>query len=154
MTDREAQELVRAIEHLWDYDMGSDARQTWCEGLATMHSLHASEAVLRLHQRQPEKPTLPDVRNMIAKVVRDHEHPKRNELPPAGAEAPLWVRRWLCARYLFAKFDREQDMRRFREQDQWAHPSLEVMPDGEWEEQALLISDWEHELAKVLGGTR
>lgn len=142
MTDREAQELVRAIEHLWQYDMGADGRNTWAEALTPMNSLHASEAVLRLSQRQKDKPTLADVRNMIAKVVRDHEHPNNTGLPPA-VEVPLWVRRWACARYLYAKFDRPKDTRRLREQGEWVSPLVPLMPDDEWEAEALTITDWD-----------
>lgn len=60
-------------------------------------------------------------------------------------EIPFWVRRWIAARFLYARFDREKDLRPFREQgirvDQRDPASLEWMPDDEWSEEGLRVSD-------------
>ena len=51
------------------------------------------------------------------------------------------MRRWVAARFLAEEFQREQDMRRFREQGDWADPDQELMPDEEWLEEAAQVSD-------------
>lgn len=56
---------------------------------------------------------------------------------------PLWVRRWIVARYLFARFGRDQDMRRFAEQQDWADHRVPLMPADEWVAEANAIGDRE-----------
>lgn len=70
----------------------------------------------------------------------------RQDPPPTTASGnrntlPLWVKRWVCARYLYARFGRERDMRTFPEQRDWAGPEGALMPPGEWVEEAQRISD-------------
>lgn len=55
-------------------------------------------------------------------------------------EIPFWVRRWIAARFLFARFGRDRDLRAFREQEIIVGP-VEFMPDGEWVEEAEKVSD-------------
>jgi hypothetical protein len=79
VTDREAHDLVRAIEHLWHLDMGADGRTTWCNSLIQFDNVIASEAILKLSERQRERPTVADVRGMIAKIKREEG---RSHSPP------------------------------------------------------------------------
>lgn len=142
MNERQAHELVRSIEHLWSYDMGADGRSTWTQALTRYDSPIASEAVLKLSERQRDRPTLADVRNMVAKIQRDRIPESRaRELGEGSQTLPPWVKRWACARYLYDRFQRRQDMRRFREAGDWADPGIPLMPDGEWEQEAATITD-------------
>lgn len=66
---------------------------------------------------------------------------------------PFWIKRFACARYLYARFDREQDFRRFAEQGDAGDLREELMPDDEWVKEAETISD--HEAWRsVSGGQR
>lgn len=141
MTEREAHELVRAIEQLWHIDMGADGRSTWCAALTHYDSIQAAAAITALSERQRERPTIADVRHMIAKLVRD-QRDSRPALEPADRRTlPPWVKRWACARYFYGRFNRQQDLRRFREAGDWSDPSIPLMPDNEWADEASRISD-------------
>lgn len=142
MNERQAHELVRSIEHLWSYDMGADGRATWTQALTRYDSPLASEAILKLSERQRDRPTLADVRNMVAKIQRDRIPESRAREIGAGSQTlPPWVKRWACARYLYARFNRKQDMRRFREVGDWADPTIPLMPEDEWRAEADSITD-------------
>lgn len=142
MNERQAHELVRSIEHLWNYDMGADGRATWTQALTRYDSPLASEAILKLSERQRERPTLADVRNMVTKIQRDRLPESRAREISAGSQTlPPWVKRWACARYLYARFNRKQDMRRFPEQGEWRNPAGALMPDDEWQAEADQITD-------------
>ncbi len=55
---------------------------------------------------------------------------------------PHWVRRWIAARYLYARFGKDQDLRAFREQGGEVDPrTTDWMPDGEWDEEAEHVTD-------------
>jgi hypothetical protein len=65
-------------------------------------------------------------------------------LPPIarGRKIPDWVRRWVAARFLYARFGRSQDLRFFPEQKDFIDATqMERMPDSEWIEEAAKISD-------------
>ena len=60
-------------------------------------------------------------------------------------EIPFWVRRWIAARFLFARWGKERDMRAFPEQEIIVGPPslVEQVPAGEWNEEAEQVSDKE-----------
>ncbi len=151
MNEREAHELVRSIEHLWNYDMGADGRATWTAALSRYDSITASEAIIRLSQRQRERPTLADIRQIITIIHRDRGNTTR-ELSAGRQTLPGWVKRWACARYFHARFDRKQDMRRFPEQGDWVDPRVPLMPEHEWADEAERISD--ADVYRAVGGRR
>ena len=63
--------------------------------------------------------------------------------PPENKPKPLdlWIKRWICARYLYAKFGKEQDMRRFREQGDYGDFTVEQMPEEAWTKEAERLDD-------------
>jgi hypothetical protein len=63
------------------------------------------------------------------------------ETPAKPGKLPLWVRRWIAARYLHKRFGRDQDMRRFPEQQEWADHRVPLMPGDEWVAEATAIDD-------------
>ena len=70
--------------------------------------------------------------------------PEKVVPPPVPTKGiPEWVRRWVAARWLYARFGRERDMRWFQEQASFVDTTSEKMPDGEWEEEAAQITDGE-----------
>lgn len=138
MTAREAHELCRAIEALWRLDLGSEGRELWAQSLIKYEHVHATQAVIQLSERQRERPTLADIRQMITKVQRDTTDRIPAIDPGKPGDLPLWIKRWACSRYLYAQFNRRQDMRKFPEQGDWRRGDL--MPDTEWETEARTVS--------------
>lgn len=68
------------------------------------------------------------------------------ELPPVvdeGQPLPFWIKRWICARQLYARFGKERDMRRFPEQGDYGDLTQETMPEGAWIEEANSIGEGE-----------
>ncbi len=74
-----------------------------------------------------------------AKIRAREEKPDR--WPAKRETVPLWVRRWVAARYLHKMFGKEQDMRRFTEQGQWGNPDADLMPASAWLEEAEHVTD-------------
>lgn len=61
---------------------------------------------------------------------------------PKRYEIPHWVKRFIAARFLYARFGRDQDLRPFREQERYLDSATaDWMPEGEWEEKAEHVSD-------------
>lgn len=76
----------------------------------------------------------------------------RQEPPPGTVSGkrntlPFWVKRWVCARYLYADFHRTRDMRVFPEQRDWSPADAPLMPPDEWVAEAHQISDRKAERA-------
>lgn len=131
MTEREAGELVRAVEHLWRFEMDSGARAIWIQSIQQMESTHVSEAVLRLSERQRERPTLADIRNMIRHIVANHAaRDVRPALPRGTEEIPTWVQVWAWARWA------KGDQRAFPQQSD--HVISDMTP-GEYD---VLEAEW------------
>lgn len=61
--------------------------------------------------------------------------------PPEGRPLPIWVKRWICARLLYKRFDKPHDFRRFVEQGDYGDLTQEMMPEGAWMDEAQLIGD-------------
>ena len=70
--------------------------------------------------------------------LRSHLDPKPE---PQGQPLPLWVRRWMCARYLYAQFGKERDLRRFPEQGDHGDLTQELIPEGAWLEEANALDE-------------
>lgn len=66
---------------------------------------------------------------------------QRDELPPRKYEIPFWVKCFIAARFLYARFGKERDLRPFREQQPYVDPTAEFMPEGEWAIEAERVSD-------------
>ena len=72
--------------------------------------------------------------------------PLKPAIGPVSKEVPLYVKRWIASRFLYYRFNREQDLRPFREHedqvDQTDGP-IEWMPDDEWLTESERVSDKE-----------
>jgi len=149
MNEREAFEMVRAIEHLWNYDMGSDGRNTWTQAMMHMPSAHASEAIIRLSERQRQRPTIADVRAMVRHIMSNHAAKElRPELNAPREQTPTWVNVWAWSRWT------NNDHRSFPQQSEY------VMADMSMDDYHALEAEWVAEgspkfdvrnLAKALG---
>lgn len=143
MNDQEAQEQVRAIEHLWKVDFGEDGRRIWRESLVKLDATKTAIAVQRLHETVRYRPTVSDVREVVRKLERDDlsARPKVEQQATSSRGVPLWVKRWIASRYLFHRFGKEQDMRPFPEQEGYIDPTVAKMPADAWVEEAAHVTD-------------
>lgn len=75
--------------------------------------------------------------------LREPAGEQRMDLPPVVKERgiPLFVRRWVAARFLYERFGKKQDLRWFEEQRQYVDAREEKMPDDAWLEEAKRISE-------------
>jgi hypothetical protein len=141
MTDEQAVSILNGLCAPFTKRLTDDERMVWLAALAEMDARQAVTVAI-LYGKQAERfPTLPEFR----KAVRQHaerEEPKHDlhgNVP--RSKPPAWVHRWIAARFLHAKFDRLQDMRRFPEQQDRMSPDVPLMPTDEWLVEAAQVSE-------------
>ena len=115
----------------------------YASGLMRYDAEFAVAAVAAAQQKLMYRPSVAELREFY-----DLERAKRRAVaerpvePRAKKEkVPLWVRRWVAARYLHAQFGKEQDMRRFPEQQDQYSPDMPLMPPTEWLDEAEHVTD-------------
>ncbi len=131
--------LINAFPN--DRDWTTDQITWYAKGIERLDAEHATKAVLRAQATMQRRP---DVAALISitKVIEAQAISSRPAGPqPKPKPVPLWVKRWVCARHLHRRFDRDQDMRRFAEQGDWPHPDIPLMPPDEWVREAQLLGD-------------
>lgn len=66
---------------------------------------------------------------------------------PVSREVPFWVKRWIAARFLYARFEKDQDFRVFPEEEPqltaYERKDIQWMPDDEWVDEGQKVSDRE-----------
>lgn len=115
----------------------------YATGLQRYDAEYATKAVAAAQQKLMYRPSVAELREFY-----DLERAKtraRTETPvterPRKDKVPLWVRRWVAARYLYAQFGKAQDMRRFPEQQDKHSPDMEMMPPTEWLDEAEHVTE-------------
>ena len=107
MNESEAQGSVRAVEQMWEIELGPD-RAKWAEQLLPYDSVTVSSAILRLYETSGGNPT---VEELVAAVIemglerKRFEEPKGPSVLDANPMLEPWVVGWAVARY------RHQDFR-------------------------------------------
>jgi hypothetical protein len=99
MTDREAQQIVRTVEETWRLDFGGEGRRIWRESMMRYEHDVAMRAVRRLAERQRERPTIADVKQVIRDITQ-LATPVRALPEPKQSDIPDWVLVWRWARWL------------------------------------------------------
>jgi hypothetical protein len=125
-----------------DRAWGADEIRMYARGIETLDCEHATKAVIVAQSTLERRPPVASFINLYRSTRADSLARERGILPEktVGARSiPNWVGRWVCARYFYARFGREQDLRRFEEQGEWADPKLDLMPPQEWAEEAKSI---------------
>ncbi len=116
----------------------------YAEGLMRYEAESCTRAVAAAQQKLMYRPSVAELREFYdierAKTRAAAEAPER-QWPAKREVVPLWVRRWVAARYLYTRFGKDQDLRPFREQGDWAHPDAERMPQEAWLEEAEHVTD-------------
>jgi hypothetical protein len=115
----------------------------------------ASRAILRGVKTWKFAPSYADLHEMIKAEKRLDEPDEQRPAPVKfDRTMPNWVRRYVCARFLFSRFGRDQDMRPFPEMRVGFETGEELMPDGEWEAEAATIDLATAWRALLTGGMR
>lgn len=118
MDERQAEETVLAVEQTWEIDLG-EARNMWSQAMLPYDSLTTASAILKLRERQRERPTIADLRKVISEIdvaqTASSLPPKRD---PKGWEdkkeekgPPEWTHIWFWLRFS------QRDYRRLPDQD-------------------------------------
>ena len=141
MKTAEAQQLAGLLQAAFPI-MSAEQVALYARLLEPHDADAASRAILRGIDQWHHPPRFADIRDLI-RVERRATEPAA---PRTGARSrrepiPFWVKRWVCARWLHARFDRPQDMRWFREEHAAAPPDAEFMPEEEWVVEAQNVPD-------------
>lgn len=121
----------------------------WEEQLSHLDAEQATQAVLLGIRAWKFFPSWSDFLQIYAGLSKLGESERETERIVDLAsrrpvkEIPFWVKRWACARMLYARFDKERDERRFAEQVEFSDPTAEAMPDDAWVNEAKTISSAE-----------
>lgn len=117
----------------------------YARGIQHLEAGIATRAVERAQRTMTHRPTVADMtgicRSMAVNATTISPSRGYEPLPAKPTKMPGWVREWICARYLYASFGREQDMRRFTEMQDWGDPNMSLMPPGAWANEAASLSD-------------
>ncbi len=116
----------------------------YANGLQRYDAEACTRAVAAAQQKLMYRPSVAELREFYdierAKLRAREEAPER-KWPAKRETVPLWVRRWVAARYLHAMFGKDQDLRRFPQQGDWGNPDLELMPEDAWLEEAEHVTE-------------
>ncbi len=121
----------------------AEEMDAYATGLMWMSAEHAVNAVAAAQQRLTHRPAVAELREFYD--IERAKHRAKQERPatplPKRERVPLWVRRWVAARYLHAMFGKEVDMRRFPEQQDRHSPDMDMMPPDAWLDEAEHVTD-------------
>ncbi len=145
MTYEEAIEVTRMVITTWPSTKvwGEEEMHAYAAGLQRYDAEFCVRAVAAAQQKLMYRPSVAELREFYdLERAKTRAAAERPEEPRAKKEkVPLWVRRWVAARYLYARFGREQDMRRFPEQQDRHSPDMEMMPPTEWLDEAEHVTE-------------
>lgn len=144
MTDEDAVAVMKMINGHWGLNMDEPTRKLWMAALIDEDAQSSVAVVAHLAQKMHYAPKISDFKEVMRLLHPPQEPPPLMPQPKLKREEkiPLWIRRWIAARYLYRRFGREQDMRPFPEQAGHVDPlTSEWMPDEEWVAEAERVTD-------------
>lgn len=145
MTYEEAVTITAMVVTTWPTTKiwSTEEMTAYATGLMKYDAATLTRSVAAAQQKLMYRPSVAELREFYdlerAKTRASAERPVE---PRARIEkVPLWVRRWVAARYLYARFGKAQDMRRFPEQQDKYSPDMKMMPADAWLEEAEHVTD-------------
>lgn len=140
MNEQQAWDSVLAIEQTWGIELGEE-RQAWADAMLPFDSMSAAAAILKVRDRQRDRPTIGDIRRVIIQIEAekspvatldgDHESEYVRDLPS-------WIKGWAVSRY------KHGDMRVWPEQ-RLGYDSLQRYNPGfrtyVWPDQEMMPSE-------------
>lgn len=144
MTREESFDVTNMVLTNWRVrDWTKEEIDAFARGIQHLDAEIATSTVARAARELTYAPKISE----FLEVYRAERARLRSQLPPPpetqGRPLDLWVKRWICARFLYAQFGKEQDMRRFPEQGDRGDQTKDVMPEVAWLEEANMMSDTE-----------
>jgi hypothetical protein len=142
VTREESLTIVQMILTHWrGKDWTKEEIDAYARSIQDLDAALTTSAVARAAKEIKYRPPIAE--------LREYVRAERNRLAPAvrpvdrsgWGPIPLWVKRWICARMLYAHFGRDRDLRRFPEQGDFGDLTREVMPENEWLEEANSLTD-------------
>lgn len=143
MKEREAADILSMLRAATGGKPDQAADDFWVVALMDLDADLASQAVLAGIRDWKWFPSWSEFKEAYRSQQRLREPVGEQRAPlPKPLKIPLWIRRWTAARYLYARFDREQDMRPFPEQREFVDPlTKDWMPEEEWVAEAEKVTD-------------
>lgn len=145
MTYEEAVTVTQMIVTTWPSKTlwGADEMHAYAAGLQRYDAAAMTRAVAAAQQKLMYRPSVAELREFydIERAKARAQADKPAEPIVRREKVPLWVRRWVAARYLHSRFGKDQDMRRFPEQQDWGNPYEDMMPADAWLEEADHVTD-------------
>ena len=145
MTRNEAIDIVAMVVRSWPASRPwtKEEMEAYAAGIERLNADTAVKAVAAAQQHLTHRPSVAELRDFYflegAKIRAAEEKP--SPWPTKRETVPLWVRRWVAARYLHRMFGKDQDMRRFPEQGDWGNPYMVLMPDDAWLDEAAHVTE-------------
>jgi len=155
MKRREAEDLIAmmAAASRGSEELTATKKAFWLEQLENLDAEQATQAVLRGITVWEFFPSWPEFARFHTEVGREKAAMKERDerigeyeqirKSKTNFEVPFWVKRWVCATMLYARFGKDRDDRRFVEMGSYADVTLPAMPDDAWVEEAKTLSDAE-----------
>lgn len=133
MDEQQAQESVRAVEQMWDFELGASARKLWHNAMLPYDSVTVAGAILKLHEGSHDRPRLNEFKQAVEEMSADKEKSLRSHpVARTAVMEPLeWVQVWFHMRFTL------RDFRALPQQDYLgivSGTSLEEMNMKEYEE--------------------
>lgn len=141
MTREDSLKIVQMILAHWHgRDWTKEEIDVYARSIQDMDAALTTSAVARAAKEIKYRPSIAELREYV-RAERNRLAPAVRPIEPQATPMPLWVKRWICARMLFADFGRQRDMRRFPEQGDYGDLTMEVMPEQEWLEEANSLDE-------------
>lgn len=128
------------LAHWHGRDWTKEEIDVYARSIQDMDAALTTSAVARAAKEIKYRPSIAELREYV-RAERNRLAPAVRPIEPQATPMPLWVKRWICARMLFADFGRQRDMRRFPEQGDYGDLTMEVMPEQEWLEEANSLDE-------------
>ena len=142
MTRDESLEITQMILTNWRVrDWSKEEIDAFARGIQHLEAEIAVSAVARASRDLKYAPKIAEFHE-VYRAERSHLRSHLEPTPePQGQPIPLWVKRWMCSRYLYAQFGKERDLRRFPEQGDHGDLTHELMPEGAWLDEANTMDE-------------
>lgn len=143
MTDAQAESILTGLCAAFTKRLTDEERLVWLAEIAPLDAQAAAAAAISYGRQGERFPSLPEFRRAVRTRIATHDADTDLTGSTPRRRPPDWVFRWVAARFLHNRFDKQQDMRRFPQQQDFASPDTPLMPETEWLEEAQQISEAE-----------
>lgn len=145
MTYQEAVTVTQMVVTTWPSTKiwGEEEMHAYATGLQTYDAETCVKAVAVAQQKLMYRPSVAELREFydLVRAKTRAAADKPAEKWEKKEKVPLWVRRWVAARYLHSMFGKDRDMRRFPEQQDWGNPYADLMPADAWLDEADHVTE-------------